>query len=118
MMRAIRHEPLMCAMVKVFSTEPLEGSVILHKSVSDLEDGQMMTWQRRTGVDPRRGEMRDKAFHLQKNIAAFLWLNPQFGKEDRNSGEGSDFLELEMHPNLSCRQWGFVGIPQFGKALM
>lgn len=84
----------------------------------------MMVWQRRTGMDPSRGEMRDKASHLQKNTVAFLWLNPQFGwgrmirKEDRNLGEGSDFLGLEMHPNLSCRQWGFVRIPQFGKALM
>lgn len=79
MMRVTRHETLMCATVKGFSTEPLEGSVILHKSVSDLEDGQKMAWQTRTGMDPRRGQMRDEASHLQKNIAAFLWLNLQFG---------------------------------------
>lgn len=113
----------MCATVKVFPTEPPEGRVILYKNISDLENGQMMAWQTRTGMDPRREGMRDRGSHLQ-NIVAFPCLNPQFGwgrmirKEDRNLGEGSDFLGLEVHPNLSCRQWGFVGIPQVGKALL
>lgn len=110
----------MCATVKVFPTEPPEGRVILYKNVSDLKDGQMMAWQRRTGMDPRRGEMRDKGSHLQ-NIVAFPWLNPQFGwgrmirKEDRNLGEGSDFLGLEVHPNLSYRQWGFMEYHRLGR---
>lgn len=77
----------------MFSTEPTEGSVTLHKNVSDLEDGQMIAQQRRMGMDPSRVEMRDKGSHPQ-NIVAVLWLNTRFGwgrmtrKEDGKVGGG------------------------------
>lgn len=105
----MRHEPLTCAMVKVFFNRECHT---LHKNVRDLEDRQTIV-QQRSGMDPSRGAMRDKGSDLQKAVA-FLWLDHRLVKDDQKRGQKSCRRDL-ISLGLKCFTICLVGSPEAGE---